>query len=230
MNMPLKVLIAAADDSEAEALRNIPGLVRTPGGFSIGSCDVTVIVTGIGGIATAWSLTKWFSSNPLPDLAINAGIAGSYRSDIGPGDVVMPVTDLFSDAGIETDKGFLSLSEAGFESYKRFPFVKGRIVAENIFVEKAAGFLRPVNAITVNTVTGTETTIDRLRSKYDPDIETMEGASFFYVCSKEKIPFIAFRSISNMVEPRNRRSWKISLALEKLSESLSEYLTTFIDF
>jgi hypothetical protein len=33
-----------------------------------------------------------------------------------------------------------------------------------------------------------------------------------------------------MVEPRNRRSWKISLALEKLSESLSEYLTTFIDF
>jgi len=227
--MPLKILLAAADDSEAEAIRNMHGTVKTESGFSAGRCDVTVIVTGIGGIATAWSLTKWFSSNPRPDLAINAGIAGSYRRDIYPGDVVMPVTDLFSDAGIETAKGFLTLGEAGFESYNQFPFVNGRIIAENMFVEKAAGFLRPVNAITVSTVTGTDATIDRLRSKYDPDIETMEGASFFYVCSKERIPFIAFRSVSNMVEPRNRGTWKISLALEKLSESLFEFLTSYID-
>ena len=63
--------------------------------------------------------------------------------------------------------------------------------------------------------------------KYNPDIETMEGATFFYICSRENIPFLALRAISNRVEPRNKEKWNIQLALDNLSEKLKEVLLTF---
>ena len=33
-------------------------------------------------MSTSWDLTKWLSVNPKPDLAINIGIAGSYKENI----------------------------------------------------------------------------------------------------------------------------------------------------
>jgi futalosine hydrolase len=79
----------------------------------------------------------------------------------------------------------------------------------------------------VNSSTGSYFTIERLVKKYNPDIETMEGATFFYICSGEKIPFLALRSVSNRVEPRNKSKWDIPLALENLSEKLEELLLLF---
>ena len=83
--------------------------------------------------------------------------------------------------------------------------------------------MKPVNAITVNTATGSRKTIDRLLKKYNPDIETMEGATFFYICSRENFPFLALRSISNKVETRNKDNWNIPLALNNLSEKLEDF-------
>jgi futalosine hydrolase len=54
----------------------------------------------------------------------------------------------------------------------------------------------------------------------------MEGATFFYLCSREKIPFLALRAISNMVERRNKNNWDIDLALNNLSEKLIAVLLT----
>jgi futalosine hydrolase len=50
----------------------------------------------------------------------------------------------------------------------------------------------------------------------------MEGATFFYICRGEKIPFLAIRAVSNYVEPRNRGKWNIPLALGNLAEKLAE--------
>ena len=82
--------------------------------------------------------------------------------------------------------------------------------------------LKPVRAITVNTATGSDSTRDKLVSKYDPDIETMEGAAFFYICARNKIPFIAARAVSNMVERRNRKNWNIPLAVGNLALKLED--------
>ena len=46
----------------------------------------------------------------------------------------------------------------------------------------------------------------------------MEGAAFFYVCSMEHIPFIQLRAISNRVELRNRKAWKMDLALANVAQ------------
>ena len=73
------------------------------------------LVTGVGGISTAWAMKQWLSNNPYPDLAINAGIAGSYSDELKIGDVVMPVTDCFADMGIESGNKVMTLAEAGLD-------------------------------------------------------------------------------------------------------------------
>jgi len=216
-----KVLIVAATEAEADALRKILGIDSHTGCYTIGNCESEILVTGVGSAATSWSMMKWLCSNPKPELVINIGIAGSFRNDIAVGEVVIPVSDCFADAGIETEEGFVTLYETGLGD----PPVNGGImVADNHYVRMATDMLKPVNAVTVNTVSGSRETIERLLGKFNPDIETMEGATFFYICLREKIPFIALRSISNMVEPRNKKKWNIQLAVNNMSESLKDFL------
>ncbi len=222
--MPLRIILVTATSSEADVLKKVPGMQIISEGYIFGGNQITPLITGVGSVATAWAMTKIFSSGIKADLAINIGIAGSYRDDLPVGEVVLPVTDCFADAGVETSSGFLTLAEAGIVDPEGFPFKSGRLFSDNRFVSKAARLLRPVNAITVNTSTGMQNNIKLISERYHPDIETMEGAAFFYVCSRENIPFLAIRAVSNKVEPRNREKWNIQLAIKNLSEKLGELL------
>jgi futalosine hydrolase len=224
MQGALRILIVTATGAEAEAASGFSSAVTPNGTLVSGNCVTESLVTGVGSVSTAWSLLKWLSSNPKPDLAINAGIAGSFRDGIEPGDVVMPVSDCFADAGIETREGFFTLWEAGLQGLNDFPFRNGLLVPENSLVNDLKMKIRPVKAITVNTATGTAATIEKLTGKYDPDIETMEGAAFFYICLRENIPCAAIRSVSNRVEPRDRSKWQIGPALRNLSGTMQELL------
>lgn len=220
----MKILLVFATSSEADILKRISGVYLWREGFKFMDSDLTVLTTGVGGISTAWSMKQWLCSNPYPDLAINAGIAGSFSEKYKKGDIVLPVSDCFADMAIEEDNKYYTLAEAGMMNPDKFPFENGLIKAENEYVDKTAEILRKVKAITVNTSSGTESTIERLKSKYNPDIETMEGATFFYICAMEKIPFLAVRAISNKVEPRNIKAWDIPLALENLAGAINKIL------
>jgi len=222
--MASRILLVFATASEADILKRIPGISYNRDGYKIGDLNISVLITGVGGISTAWAMKQWLCSNPYPDLAINAGIAGSYADKLKKGDVVMPVSDCFADMAIEAGNKYLTLAEAGLMNPDEFPFDKGFIRADNKYVEKTVKILQKVKAITVNTSSGTKTTIERLKSKYNPDIETMEGATFFYICAMEKIPFLAVRAISNKVEPRNIKAWDIPLALENLVGEINKIL------
>jgi futalosine hydrolase len=220
--MSFKILYVTATSSEAEALSRIEGMLPVPGGYLFGRFEIALLISGVGSMATAWSMKQWLSANEKPDLAINAGIAGSYNDKFETGEVVMPVSDCFADSGIEDDNIFLTLSEAGLANDDEFPFRQGYLLADNRYIVQMKSSIKPVRAITVNTATGSEATRIRLLRKFNPDIETMEGATFFYICLKENISFMALRAISNRVEPRDKNKWNISLAIENLSKKLSE--------
>jgi futalosine hydrolase len=222
--MSFNILYVTATRQEGDTLSKIRGLMSVPEKF--GNFEIMLLVTGVGSVATAWALKQWISMNGKPDIAINAGIAGSYRDDLTIGDVVLPVTDCFADAGIEDGTNFLTLAEAGLTGADEFPFREGKLYSDNMYTNKIKSILKPVSAITVNTITGSESSREKLVKKYNPDIETMEGATFFYICSREKIPFLALRSISNKVEARNKNNWNIGLALNNLSEKLIEVMIT----
>src|SRR4030042_341725 len=124
------------------------------------------------GVEESRRMLKWFSANAKPDLALNIGIAGSYRDNIVVGDVVAPVSDCFADAGMETEGGFITLSEAGMGD----PLIKdGRIIAENRYVSLLGGVLKSVKAVTVNTAAGSAETIQKMSKKFNPEIEKKEG-------------------------------------------------------
>jgi len=222
--MSLRISIIAATPEEAEIVKVIPGINYASGNLTFMDKEINILVTGVGTVATAWAMTKMISSGTRPDLAINIGIAGAFRKDIQIGRVVMPVSECFADAGVDSGNGFMTLSEAGLQDPERFPFKGGRLYSENRYVNLISGVIPSVSAITVNTASGTDGRIRHLEAKFNPDIETMEGAAFFYVCIMEGIPFIALRSISNRVEVRNKDNWNIPLALKSLAEGLKETL------
>jgi futalosine hydrolase len=222
--MPLRILYVAATDPETKILGDINGITPLETGYGFGDHMIIPLVTGIGSVATSWAMMAWIAKNGKPDLAINGGIAGSYNEGIVKGEVVMPVSDCFADAGIEDVDRFLTLQEAGLLDKNEFPYREGVIHSDRFYTEKFRNVIRPVRAITVNTSTGSASTVIKMVEKYNPEIETMEGATFFYLCSVENIPFLALRSISNKVEPRNRNSWNISLALSSLTEKINEVL------
>jgi futalosine hydrolase len=224
--MSFRILIVCATNGEAEALRKLRHNLPSSEEYSIGRIEMSILVTGVGSMATAWEMTKWFSSNPEPDLALNIGIAGSYNKEIGIGEVVIPFSDCFADSGIEDGENYLTLFDAGLARENDFPFKEGLLPADTKFFNIIPGHLKQVRSITVNTSTGSDYTRNKLIKKFNPDIETMEGATFFYICIRKKIPFLAIRSISNMVEPRNRDNWNIPLALYNLSEKLNEVILT----
>jgi futalosine hydrolase len=220
--MSFKILYVTATAAEAIALKRIIELKPATGN----NFEILSLVTGVGSVATAWAMKNWFAVNGKPDLAINGGIAGSYTEELIPGDVVMTYTDCFADAGIEDNGNYFTLFEAGLANANEFPYKDGRLYSDPVYFNKLKDIIKPVKAITLNTATGSEISRAKWMKKFNPDIETLEGATFFYICTLEEIPFLAIRAISNKVEPRNKNNWNISLALNNLSGKLIEILLT----
>lgn len=218
-----RILYVTATEAEAVVLRDNACLSYYGNNiYRYGSYELVLLTAGIGSVPTSWSMMKWLSENGKPDLAINAGIAGSFHEGIKPGMVVLPVSEIIADAGIEDNGKFLSLQEAGLADPEEFPY-KGGVLAADMELLNDLNYLK-VRGLTVGMATGSETTRERLINLYNPDIETMEGASFFYICLRENVPFIALRAISNYVGPRNRKEWKIEMALENLKGTLNDVI------
>jgi futalosine hydrolase len=202
----MKILLVAATAGEVQELQE---------DLHQQSMNVEVLITGIGAAATAYSLTRKLCKNRY-DLVMNIGLAGSFRDEIQTGEVVNVVSETFGDLGAEDDRRFISAFELGLMKEDEFPFWNGKLKSEYATHFPSLSKLKKVKGVTVNTVHGNEYSILRTVQKYQPDIESMEGAAVFYVCQMEKTPFLQLRAISNRVEKRNRNAWNIPLPLENL--------------
>jgi futalosine hydrolase len=78
--------------------------------------------------------------------------------------------------------------------------------------------------VTVNTITTDKKIIDRYRTKYKAQIESMEGAALHYIGRDLSVPFIQIRAVSNYVGERNKAKWKMQEAIYNLNESVMHYL------
>jgi futalosine hydrolase len=202
----MKILIVSATELEIKSCRDILSTKH----------QLEYLVTGTGMIATAYSVATRLKESKF-DLAINIGIAGSFDRSILIGEVVCVINDMISELGAEDDKEFLNLTMLGLEGIDTFYVnTSDQFPVLNKFVK--------VSSITVNTVHGNDESILKVVKRLNPQIETMEGAAFFYVCEKENIAAIQLRSISNYVEKRNRDAWNIPLALVSLKQALSEVI------
>jgi futalosine hydrolase len=181
------------------------------------SFEISCLITEAGILATSFGLSRHLSENTY-DLVVNAGVAGSYNLRMPIGTIVQVTSEILGDFGIDDRGVFKTTFEAGLESSDNFPFENGKLI--NSQVLKLFGNISKANGITVNTASGSHSKIEAIRRKFKPDIETMEGAAFFYTCLFHDLPFAEIRSVSYMVEPRNPENWNISLAISNLNSTL----------
>ncbi|MDF1548455.1 MAG: futalosine hydrolase [Bacteroidales bacterium] len=190
--------------------------------FIYNDLHIDILITGIGLIFTTFQLTKALNEKKY-DLIFNVGIAGSFNRNIQIGNIVHVVSEELADLGIENQKNFQTLFDSGFMAPDTFPFIEGKLKSSAID-NKELNTLPKVNAISANTAHGNKKTIKSIHKKFNPDIETMEGAAFFYVCLMENVNFIQLRGISNYVESRNAEKWNIPLAINNLAQKLIQIL------
>lgn len=196
-----------------------------PARYQRGELSVALLVTGVGLPLTAYALGRLFTDKRY-DLAVNAGVAGAFRRELALGQVVQVVTERFGDLGVEEADGrFTDVHQLGLIDPAQPPFRDGVLHND---ASGAFDFLPQANGISVNKVHGYPPSIERFRAQYDVDLESMEGAAFFYACLQDRIPFLEVRAISNYVEARDRNAWELDRAIHALNEVLVEMIKTFL--
>lgn len=200
----MRILVVAATEFEVESLKSEV--------LSLTS-HITYLISGVGMVATAFALGRHLATNRY-DLAINLGIAGSFDQSIALGEVVEVVEDCFSELGAEDDDEFLSIEKLGFGD--------AHFKSSARLYDHGIADIRQVSGVTVNTVHGNEASIAKLACRIEPQLESMEGAAFFYACKQAGVPCIQIRAVSNYVEKRNRDAWQIGLAIKNLNTFAAE--------
>lgn len=202
MSNPTSILIVAATESE---LPNLNG--------QFPNLKVDSLVTGVGMVSTTFLLTQHLTQKKY-DLVANVGIAGAFAKSLEIGSVVQVSSERLSELGAEDHDNFLPADDMKLISKNELEF------STDIKIDN----LPTVSGITVNRVHGNAESIAKIRGRFNPHVESMEGAAVGFVCSKLGVPWCQIRSISNRVEPRNKANWNISLALKNLHHEVWVYL------
>lgn len=223
----MRILICAAEQEELDcaiqALRVYESKIA-------GRFQVDFMLTGIGTTSACYRITKKIveaaTENSPYSLAINIGIAGSYDLEKFPvGSTALVEKEFFGDLGFMTASGFQTLFDSKTLDANLFPFKDGALEMLPLpeFFNNVAKSYSMATGVTVQTITGDEKTTRRIIDKYSPQIETMEGAAFFYVCLNEDVKFMEIRSVSNRVGEEDTSKWDTPKALDALKEALKEF-------
>lgn len=218
----MKLLLVAA--TSAEIQQCLDYLAQNPG--STGHWDVHVLISGVGLMATTFALTRRLTNEHF-DFVLQAGIGGLFRDPsaaaVSLGDLVVIRSESLGDLGAEDHDNYLSIFDLGFLNREEAPFTNGQLVNPMQLIPFHP--LPPaIDSMTVHTVSGQQTTIDRRYNGHTLAAESMEGAALHYVCGMLDVPFLQLRAISNYVTPRDRSSWQIGKAVRALNEQLIAWL------
>lgn len=206
----MHICIVAATSLELEPL-----LIKSPP-----SSDI--LITGTGSHNTIYHLMKKIQS-VKPSLFIQAGIAGAFDHTVPLGQPVLVQQDRFADLGVLENNTWKDVFDLRLDNPDTPPYKNGWL--HNPHDELLNILPLPgVPSITINEITTDPARILQIAEKYNPAIESMEGAAFHYVCLQEGIPFIQLRTISNYVGERDKRNWKMELAIRNLCAQLEELI------
>ncbi|MBM3415464.1 MAG: futalosine hydrolase [Bacteroidetes bacterium] len=186
------------------------------------NADIDVLITGIGLTATTYSLMEQLRIK-RPDLIIQAGVGGCFDKTVPLGKVLAIKIEAIADQSVVELNKLKTLFDLKLVPQNNFPFKRGWLVNNNRVLKKMK--LRKVTGVTVNEITTSAERVKFYRKKFNPVIESMEGAALHYVCLKEKIPFIQLRSVSNYIAERNKKNWNMKESILNLNAELIKLLS-----
>ncbi len=181
------------------------------------------LVTGVGIVETSVGLTRFLATRAEGiDAVINIGVAGAYvydgkkRADLL--DICIAEQEHFGDLGICYDDHIEPLAEHLLHATCYNLDSDLRSQAETLLL--AEGLDSRCGAfVTVNAVSATEQRGAMIGGHYPGLCENMEGAAVARVCEEFAVPMLEIRTISNMVEDRNRDNWKLQEACEQVGKA-----------
>ncbi|MBO9572581.1 MAG: futalosine hydrolase [Chitinophagaceae bacterium] len=227
----MKIVIASATENEVNTtgqwLKNPPPLRGTP--FFKGgelALEVDLLVTGVGSTATTYSLTKYIVQH-RPDLIIQAGIGGSFTHDLPLETVVLVGKEVFADLGAVENQAITDIFDLGLAAADEHPFTDKMLVNPGIKKWENTG-LPIVRGATINMVSSSSMQVNMIKEKYNPVVESMEGAALHFVCLKEGIPFLQIRAISNYCGERDKSKWKLKESIASLNTELQKILKDLV--
>ena len=203
----MKILLVAATSLELDPLLSHFQINQST--VNIQGNSVSVLITGVGMTATAFALGKALSSESY-DLAINIGVAGAFDRSLKIAEVVLVNLECFAELGAEDGDNFISIDQ--------LELGKSSIKPAQLYNHALLASIKIVKAITVNKAHGNDESIYRTVTRLNPQVESMEGAAFFYACNQVSLACLQIRAISNYVERRNRENWNIPLAIKNVNE------------
>jgi futalosine hydrolase len=202
------LLVVTAVAAEADAIRAgaHPGLI-------------TVEPVGVGPAAAAAGTARLLAraeaaGNPYRAV-LSAGIAGGFSNRAEIGATVLGTRSIAADLGAETPDGFLPVEELGFGT--------SLLEADTTLLKTLRAALPATvvgDILTLTTVTGTAATTARLAARFPAAVaEAMEGYGVASAATQAGVPFAELRTISNLIGPRDRESWRLPEALAALTEA-----------
>lgn len=182
------------------------------------------LITGVGLLPAAYSLTKYLSSNK-PHLVVQAGVGGSLDQSLGLGATFAILSDCIGDSGVDEGGSFKSLFDLTLTDANRSPWSDGKLV-NPAFLLLAQTSLPLAEGITVNEISTNQKRILYYKEKWHAQIESLEGAALHYIALQEKTPFLQIRSVSNHIGERDKAKWKLQEAITNLNNELERILPT----
>ncbi len=221
MNTPTILLVAAASLEIEPLLLDAQRIEENFYTLKVNNILIDVLITGLGSTAMTYYLTKQLQNRKY-SFVVLLGVAGAYSHQFQLGDVVCVKSERFADLGILEDNKFTSLFDMQL-CENEFPFVKGKLDNYTLINNKTIEQLPVVKGNTVQSIRPFINPVIRSNT----DIESMEGASFFYVCMLEKQAFVQLRAISNYAGEQNKKHWNIPLAVTKLTNTFIDVINEF---
>lgn len=182
--------------------------------------NVWLLISGIGIQKTGYYLQKVLSTQSF-DLILNIGLAGSFTKQIPINSIVNIMEESYGDLGVSYDHDFETLLDLNLEKSDEFPFKNG-VIENPIPIPDSIANLQKVRGITVNSLLTNKDALNLRKSKFGAQVESMEGATVFYICSMLEMPFLEIRIISNMVGERDKTKWSLSPAVQQLTAFIKE--------
>jgi futalosine hydrolase len=203
-----RLLVVTAVTAEADAVR--AGLDPALG---------TVEPVGVGPAAsaagTARLLARAEAAGSPYRAVLSAGIAGGFPNRAEIGATVLGTRSIAADLGAETPDGFLPVEKLGFGT--------SVLEADSTLLKTLCAALPAAvvgDILTLTTVTGTAATTARLAARFPAAAaEAMEGYGVAAAAAQAGVPFAEFRTISNLIGPRDRESWRLPEALAALAKA-----------
>ncbi len=188
-----------------------------------------VVVVGGPGKANASSATVLAILQYDVRKVINLGVGGAFSSSgLRVGELALCTEDIYAEEGTITKRGFKDLRSIGLELipqravYNRIAFSAPLLKKAEFALKRASMAFEKGRFITVSTVTGSTDRAEELTRRFKPICESMEGAAVGQMAISFGIPALQIRGISNIVEDRNRRRWKIREAAAVCQDAVVE--------